>query len=75
MDTKRAVKRKNSSAEVNVDWHVEKKCNADRARHMFETSLYSDCEFLVGIEDDKEVIIYFISLRCSISNVCLHFSW
>ena len=74
MDTKRAVKRKNSSAEVNVDWHVEKKCNADRARHMFETSLYSDCEFLVGIQDDKKAIIYF-SLRCFISNVCLHFSW
>ena len=40
----------------NVDWQVDKKCNADRAKYMFETSLYCDCEFLVGNEDEKEVI-------------------
>lgn len=43
-------------ATTNVDWQVEKKCNAERAKYMFETSLYCDCEFLVGNEEEKEVI-------------------
>ena len=45
MTTKSAFKRKKMSTEVDVDWHVEKKCNADRARYMFETSFYCDCDF------------------------------
>lgn len=42
---------------VSVDWQIEKNTNAERARHMLDTSLYSDCEFLVGNEDDKKVRI------------------
>ena len=39
----------------NVDWQVDKKSNSDRAKYLFETSLYCDCEFLVGNEEEKEV--------------------
>lgn len=39
----------------NVDWQVDKKSNSERAKYLFETSLYCDCEFLVGNEEEKEV--------------------
>ena len=39
----------------NVDWQIDKKTNSERAKHMFDTSLYCDCEFLVGNEEGKEV--------------------
>ena len=38
-----------------VDWQMEKKTNSERAKNMFDTSLYCDCEFLVGGEQGKEV--------------------
>ena len=71
MTTKSAVKRKKRSTEVDVDWQVEKKCNAERARYMFEMSIYCDCEFLVGNEDEKEVICKLFRNVLSISNFCL----
>ena len=40
----------------NVDWQIDKKSNSERAKHMFDTSLYCDCEFLVGGEEGKEVM-------------------
>lgn len=39
----------------NVDWQVDKKSNSERAKYLFETGLYCDCEFLVGNEEEKEV--------------------
>ena len=42
----------------NVDWQVDKKSNSDRAKYLFETALYCDCEFLVGNEEEKEVFIW-----------------
>ena len=43
------------AANSSIDWQVEKKTNADRAKFLLETSLYCDCQFLVGNEDDKQV--------------------
>ncbi|KAK4005709.1 BTB/POZ domain-containing protein 2-like [Daphnia magna] len=40
----------------NVDWQVDKKSNSERAKYLFETSLYCDCEFLVGNEEEKELV-------------------
>nr|CAH0102927.1 unnamed protein product [Daphnia galeata] len=40
----------------NVDWQVDKKSNSDRAKYLFETALYCDCEFLVGNEEEKELV-------------------
>ena len=71
MATKHVVTRKKRLTEVNVDWQVDKKCNADRAKYMFETSLYCDCEFLVGNEDEKEVICKIFRNVLSMSNFCL----
>ena len=70
MTSKRAVKRKKRSTKVDVDWQVEKKCNAERARYMFEMSIYCDCEFLVGNEDEKEVICKLFNVLYILS-VCL----
>ena len=70
MATKHVVTRKKRLTEVNVDWQVDKKCNADRAKYMFETSLYCDYEFLVGNEDEKEVICKLFNVLYILS-VCL----
>ena len=40
----------------NLDWQIDKKSNGERAKHMFDTSLYCDCEFLVGNEEEREVL-------------------
>ncbi len=47
---------------VNLDWQIAKMTNGDRARHMLETSLYADCEFLVGGNDEVKEVYFNISL-------------
>ncbi len=38
----------------NQDWQSSKLTTLDRTKHILETSLYADCDFLVG--DEKEVL-------------------
>ena len=47
---------------VILDWQIAKMTNGDRARHMLETSLYADCEFLVGGNDEVKEVYFNISL-------------
>jgi len=43
--------------EDDPDWQSQKHTPVDRAKHMLDTGLYSDLEFLVG--DNREVISVF----------------
>ena len=53
-----------------LDWQMAKMTNSDRARHMLETSLYADCEFLVGGDDEvKEVYLNILFSVCMQLNV------
>ena len=49
---------------ISEDWQIAKVTNAERARHMLETSLYSDCEFLVGGNDDRKEVCFVFLLVC-----------
>ncbi len=41
---------------VILDWQIAKMTNCARARHMLETSLFADCEFLVASDDGVEEV-------------------
>ena len=40
---------------MNGDWQSQCSSNVVRARHLLENGLYTDCEFLVGGEYQKQV--------------------
>lgn len=44
------------------DWQISKLTSVERAKHLLETGLYADCEFLVGDDEkdgtEKEVFYY-----------------
>ena len=42
----------------NVDCQVDRKNNSDRAKYLFETAFYCDCEFLVGNVEEKRGIYF-----------------
>ena len=57
---------------VKLDWQIAKMTNGDRARHMLETSLYADCEFVVGGDDGvKEVYLNILCSLCNLMFQCL----
>jgi len=45
-----------SYRQAHEDWQIRKYRTLERTKHLLETGLYADCEFLVGAdESDKEV--------------------
>jgi hypothetical protein len=37
------------------EWQNECKTNGERAKYVFDNELFTDCEFLVGSDEGKEV--------------------
>ena len=41
-----------------INWKIQFKSSADRAKFLLETNVLSDCQFLVGNEHDKQVSLH-----------------
>jgi len=48
-----------NAGEMSQDWQTGKTTIAERAKHLLNSGLYADCEFLVGANGSNQEVNYF----------------
>jgi len=51
------------AVEMSQDWQIGKTTVVERAKHLLNSGLYADCEFLVGANGSEQEVSHFYSWK------------